>query len=319
VVRDVPPGSTHVRPISTERTERAVARPVPEGRSEVRGPVAGSAVVEAWADDYIRFERRPDWQEHLRAEIRTRCEQLEPSAGQVLHAMFFGAKLRSADVENLALYNIDTFKAAGRNGIRFEHGAAVPPAPDGTEYPFCYRYALAPRSGTFADWQQGRTLASFDWTDLGAFAGGKQLAQVWLALARGEVEPAEPACAPETPFAVRVQIRPPQGRQPVLGGLVKGIFDGVICAFQAHIDTAVLPDVVARLATVLPADPEEIEQHLLDQRRAVLGVAQRLVSPYRADVKWDPADHLCVAGELLPAEPVGPRWAIRGEIVELSR
>ena len=33
----------------------------------------------------------------------------------------------------------------------------------------------------------------------------------------------------------------------------------------------------------------------------------------------DPADHLCVAGELLAAEPEDGRWAIRGEIVELSR
>jgi hypothetical protein len=129
----------------------------------------------------------------------------------------------------------------------------------------------------------------------------------------------EPAGAPEMPFAVRVQVRPPHGRQPVWGALVKGIFDGVICAFQAHIDTAVLPDIVARIATVLPADPLEIEERPLDQRRAVLGVVQRLVSPYRTDVKWDPADHRCVAGELFPAEPVGPRWAIKGELVELSR
>jgi hypothetical protein len=237
----------------------------------------------------------------------------------VLHATFFGPKLHNADVENLALYNIDSFRVAGRNGIRFEHGAAVPPAPDGAEYPFCYRYALAPRSGAFADWQQERTLASFDWIDLGAFAGEKKLAQVWLALARGQVEVVEPAAAPETPFAVRVQVRPPHGRQPVWGGLVKGIFDGVICAFHAHTDTAVLPEVVARLATDLPAHPAEIEHHLLDQRRAVLGAVHRLVSPYQAGVKWDPTDHLCVAGELLPAEPVGPRWAIRGELVELSR
>jgi hypothetical protein len=76
---------------------------------------------------------------------------------------------------------------------------------------------------------------------------------------------------------------------------------------------------VARIATVLAADPVEIEERLLDRRRAVLGVVQRLVSPYRGDVKWDPADHLCVAGELLAAEPVGPRWAIKGELVELSR
>lgn len=313
------PARHAVRPISTKGTERAVARPAFEGRCEVHGPVPGSAVVEAWADDYIRFERLPAWQKHLRTEIRTRCRQLEPSAGQVLHATFFGAKRPNADVENLALYNIDTFATAGGNGIRFELGAAVPPAPDGAEYPFCYRYALAPRSGAFADWQQGRTLASFDWTDLGAFAGEKKPAQVWLALNRGPADVVEPASAPETPFAVRVQARPPHGRQPLLGNLVKGIFDGVICAFQAHTDTAVLPDVVARIATGLPADPVEIEEHLLDQRRAVLGVVQRLVYPYRADVKWDPADHLCVAGELLPAEPVGRRWAIKGELVELSR
>jgi hypothetical protein len=315
------PARDAVEPTSTNRTERAVAPPVPEGLCEIHGPWVGSAVVEAWADDYIRFERRPVWQERLRNEIRTRCRQLEPSDGQVLHATFFGAKLPNADVENLVLYYIDSVAVAGRNGIRFELGAAVPPAPDGAEFPFCYRYALAPRSGAFADWQQGRTLASFDWTDLGTFVGEKKLAQVWLALARerAQVEVAKPACALETPFAVRVQDRPPQGRQPVLGNLVKGIVDGVICAFQAHTDTAVLPEVVARLAAVLPADPVELEEHLLDQRRAVLGVVPRLVSRYREGVKWDPADHLCVAGELFSVEPVGPRWAIRGELVELCR
>jgi ADP-ribosylglycohydrolase len=49
-----------------------------------------------------------------------------------------------------------------------------------------------------------------------------------------------------------------------------------------------------------------------------VGVVPRLVYPYRAGVKWDPADHLCVAGELLASEPVDRRWAIKGEIVELS-
>jgi hypothetical protein len=82
---------------------------------------------------------------------------------------------------------------------------------------------------------------------------------------------------------------------------------------------AVLQEVAARLATVLPADSVEIEGHLLDQRRAVLSAVYRLVSPYREGVKWDPCDHLCVAGELLAAEPVADPWAIKGEILELSR
>jgi hypothetical protein len=66
----------------------AVTSPVSDGRYEIRGPLPGSAVVEAWADAYILFERarRPDWQKELSAEIKTRCAQLKPSVGQVLHA-----------------------------------------------------------------------------------------------------------------------------------------------------------------------------------------------------------------------------------------
>ncbi len=308
---------------SIEQTEPASEVMVPDARYEIRGPAAGSAVVEAWADDYIRFERRPDWQELLRTEIRTCCQQLEPSAEQVLHATFFGVKHHNADVENVVLYNIDSFKVPGRNGIRFEHRDAVPLAPDGAAFRFCYRYALTPRSEPFTDGRQGRTLASFDWTDLGTFAGEKKLAQVWLSLARaryeGKVKVSELAAETGTPFAVRVQVRPPLERQPVLGGLVKGIFDGVICAFQAHTDAAVLPDVLARLAQDLPAPPAEIEEHLLDVRRAVLGPVEKLVSPHGAGVKWNPSDHMCIAGELLPAEPVDERWAIKGDIIELSR
>jgi hypothetical protein len=310
------PADNAVQRGSTEQTQYVAAPP--EGRCQIHGPTAGSPLVEAWADDYIRFERRPAWQERLRTDIRTYCGHLEPSTGQVLHATFFGEKLANADVENLVLYNIGSFATAGSNGIRFELGATAPSAPDGGEYRYCYRYALTPRSGAFANWRQGRTMASFDWTDLGPFASEKKLEKVWWALAPDQVEVFNPA-GPDAPFAVKVEVRPPLGRQPVLGNLVKGIFDGVICALQAHTDTAVLHEVVMRLATVLPAEPSAIQGRLLDQRRAVLGVVPRLVSPYRSGVKWDPADHLCVAGELLAAEPVDERWAIRGELVELSR
>jgi hypothetical protein len=117
----------------TVSTERADGHPVPDGRWEIHGPAVDSAVVDAWADDYIRFERRPVWQDHLRDEIRSRCGHLEPKAGQVLHATFFGAEHPNADVENLLLYYVDSFKVAGRNGIGFELGAEVPPATDGAD------------------------------------------------------------------------------------------------------------------------------------------------------------------------------------------
>lgn len=256
----------------------------------------------------------------LRNEIRSRCRQLEPSDGQVLHATFAGDKRPNADVENLVLNYIDSFAASGRNGIRFEYGAAVPSAPDETRYAFGYRYALASRTATFSDWEPVRKLASFDWITLKGFDGEKKQAKVRLevsrALVRGEVEVFESAL-PGTPFAVRVQLRPPHQRTPVWGNLVKEVFDGVICAFQAHIDIGGLDAVVARLATYLPAGIDEIRRLLIDQHRAVLGAVPQLIRVYRSGVKWDPADHWCVAGELLAAErdaPTGLGWAIKGDI-----
>ncbi len=313
------------RAASAEPTDQAVTASRPRGQFDIRGPAMDSPVIEAWADDYIRFERRPVWQEELRHEIRRRCGRLTPSAGQVLHAAFLGPKLPNADVENLTLYNIDSFRSAGRNGVRFEHGAVVPPAPDGAQYGFGYRYALASISDTFAHRRLGRTLASFDWIDLGASVGEKKdctkLSSVWLALARAreQIESTGPGSGAAKPFVVRVKIRPGAGRQPVWGGLVKGIFDGVISAFQAHTDMTGVPEVTARLAASLQADRTEIEKHLIEKRWAVLGAVPRLVSPYRDGVKWDPADHLCVAGELIAADPVGPCWSIKGDLIAVAR
>lgn len=273
-------------------------------------------VVEAWSDDYIRFERRPPWQERFREGIRARCRQIEPSCDQVLHATFFGDKHPKADIENLVLYNIDSFKAAGRNGIRFEHGALA----GGAGYRFGYRYSLAERADSFCHWRAGDDLAAFDWTSLGEFKSEKKLAQVWLALSRAEVK-AFKDLSPETHFGVRLEVRPPHGRKPVWGGLLKGIFDGVICAFQAQSEKPVSRDVLERLGTYLSTDSDEIEDLLGDRTRAVLGEVSQLASPYRSGVKWDPADHLCVAGELLAVEPTpgDEHWWIKGEIFEVFR
>ena len=93
-------------------TSSAAPTPLPKpGRraargqaTEIEGPWPDRPVVEAWAEEYIRFEPRPVEQEQLRAEIRTRLRQLPATSDQVLYTTFFGAKRPAADVENLALY-----------------------------------------------------------------------------------------------------------------------------------------------------------------------------------------------------------------------
>ncbi|TGD84612.1 hypothetical protein BayCH28_24740 [Mycolicibacterium sp. CH28] len=102
--------------------------------------------------------------------------------------------------------------------------------------------------------------------------------------------------------------------------LMKPIFDEVIAAFQVHTDSEVLGDVSDRLATTLTvADPAEIERHLRDEGRAVPGPVDQLVLPHGSAGIGNPDDHLCIAGQLLAAEPVDGRWAICGRVVEMRR
>lgn len=298
---------------------------------EIQGPDEGT--VTAWARDYVRFEaqHRPDWQKTLAAEIKTRTVGLEPDTGQVLKATYFGEKKDNADVENLVLYYIGSFGKTGRNGIRFEHGAAAPLAPSGTEYPYCYNYQLVSQEDGFSDWQSGKKLASFDWIDLGEFKGDKLAAPTWLATARayesGQAEVFHSNFKPGTQFAVKVQIRPPDKHTRMLGNLVKGIFDGVVCAFQSHTDMGVLGQIVPPIATAiqaaspaLQADPAEIERYLREQGRGVLGELPQLIRPAsNGGVIFSPDDHLCVTGELLRVDPPGDlHWSIRGDVVALS-
>lgn len=264
-----------------ELARRGTRAPLPDGRGLIEGPAADRRIVQAWAQDYIRYgAARPSWQQDIRADLRTRLSQLHPAAAQVVHATFVGDKPDDADIENLLLYNIEAFKAAGANGIRFEQGTTVPAAPDGADYPFHYSYELAPVSDGFREWQVVRELASFDWADLGAFAGERKVAQVWLAVKSNRPTAADARLPKDTPFAVTVTIRPPHTkREPRLDLLMKSVFDGVIAAFQAHTSTAVLSDVAARLSTVVPADPLEIARHLTDTTHAVLGTVHQLVRP----------------------------------------
>jgi hypothetical protein len=64
-----------------------------------------------------------------------------------------------------------------------------------------------------------------------------------------------------------VAIRPPQGVVPRLGSLVKGVVDGVVCAFQAHTDRSSVVEVATRVSNIVEATPHEIETLLVRQDR----------------------------------------------------
>jgi hypothetical protein len=97
--------------------------------------------------------------------------------------------------------------------------------------------------------------------------------------------------------------------------LLKTVLDGVVCAFQTHVDETTVHDMVSRIADELNVDPNDVAQNLLASGRAVLGARHQLLHRRGVGVQWNPSDHLCVAGQLLRSR--GDRWRLRGEIYRL--
>jgi hypothetical protein len=91
-----------------------------------------------------------------------------------------------------------------------------------------------------------------------------------------------------------------------------------VCAFQAQTNRTGIADIAARISRLVPAPPDEIAALLTSQDRAVLGVVPRLVHLRGAGVIWAPADHRCVAGELLAVQAAGTTWRIRGQVLKVS-
>lgn len=132
---------------------------------------------------------------------------------------------------------------------------------------FEYQYELDERSGDFRCWQSSQRLVRWDWIDVGPNLDGKALERVWLALRRAGCAIEATRSGAEAPFTVRIAVRPPAGRPAAPAAMIKGLLDGVICAFQAHTDSATVTDVATRLTRTLAASQAELQGLLVDRAR----------------------------------------------------
>ena len=187
--------------------------------------------------------------------------------------------------------------------------------PSGRHFACSYQYRLISPDSDLSYWRPVRRLASFTGADLGRFQSVKRLEQVWLAIHRAAAETAGERAAPATPFAVFLTLSYPRAK--TVGAdpeLVKALIDGTVAAFQAHGDHAAITEIAARLAIATGQPTGLIAQALLDDKRAVLGMTDRLVHLRGSGVQWNPADHLCMAGQVLCREAPGDAWTLSGEI-----
>jgi hypothetical protein len=96
--------------------------------------------------------------------------------------------------------------------------------------------------------------------------------------------------------------------------LVKALMDGTVAAFQAHGNQKAVAELATRLALATGRSADMIAQALLNDERAILGITDMLVRLRGTGVQWNPADHLCMAGQVLCRPASGGTWTLSGEI-----
>lgn len=279
--------------------------------------------VTCWSRDRLPFEPRGELLE-MRAQLRLAVRELAAGAGEVLEGAYTSSSSGDVDAENVLFYNVGPgqFAAAARRGVRFEriHSPCPPPpngAVGGAQHQVEYR--IASESRGFRYWRPGVPLAR--WTDapcppLHEFTS---LASVWLNLKRHAWGLAGGATATHAPFGLRVRITRGQGGASHVAAMVKPLVDGIVAAMHQH-DGRDLMRLATRVAQATSADAAEIARHLRDGSRAALG-ARRLLWARRSSVQWNPADHRCVAAEVLiePGAHGATNWRHSGEIVSVER
>jgi hypothetical protein len=177
-----------------------------------------------------------------------------------------------------------------------------------------YRLVRAERG--FEHWQVVRELVRF--SEVTVNAGAEHLqTHVWRALHQGDVKITDTPKAQNVPFGISLRVAGPRGfvARP---SIVKKLVDGVIAAFQALGDRTSLEVPASRVGKTLGIPDDEESRLLSSRERAVLGVAKRLLWPWRNSVQWNPADHLCLAGEVLDSDQ-SDDWVLSGQISELHR
>ncbi len=75
---------------------------------------------------------------------------------------------------------------------------------------------------------------------------------------------------------------PPSVRPGVRPELLKALVDGVVCAFQTHLDQATVQYMASRIADEISVDPDDVTANLLASERAVCGARRQLMHGRRS-------------------------------------
>lgn len=278
---------------------------------------ATDASVEAWAGYRIQFEgmERDIWQKGFKAELKDALSRL-PITRDSSFAGFYNPDPRASDVENSLFTNVLEAMPRGVTLLRFERGAADPPAPPipveltGGHLHY-YRYSVG---GRWSTWEPDQTLAS--WGCLPRRLSDDGSARpVWFALRDANadnlvsIEGAE--LTPHMGFGLRLTVHATRRGPRDAISYSERLVDGTIAAFHNDRQSDTL---LAALGPKFPGVGDKALRRALDTPAGPLFPTPAI--RMRGDfVQITPADERCLVGELTIHRDSSSRWPeLSGEL-----
>ena len=242
--------------------------------------------VRAWSKQHISLSPTRETRK-LRKQLRKHLPGLKAEDSSHYLCAEYGVKTVprgnraaiQADVENNLFYNVGlgAFAASARFGLRFQKVTSFD-REHFLDADYYYGYTLIP--GEPPSWRGGPPLLVLQ----GQYshpACHKDWSTVWLAIkeSTSTLSPVKPIS--KATFGLSVELRPPENaKSGNLAGMLKPIFDGVICALHHDepLDVGGKTDAVAealrkrikkRISRDIPV--ADLRKHLLDNRSSLLG------------------------------------------------
>lgn len=216
-----------------------------------------------------------------RKELRAALRKLQQKPGHRLVASlsspFSGGGF---DVENILFYNVGNsiFRGCTHECLSFSMLQRESSAQQGFDYH--HRYEVAP----VATMSMQPQLVF----QLGSLTPKMKPHDIWWQARNGERQNLPKKLGQ---FRLSVQLQAPRSSLG-LSDIVKPLLDGIISSFH-HQPSGIDPLAITRLAGKLGISPDQAGIALSATTGTPLG-ARRVLSAYRENIKWNPADDLCM-------------------------
>jgi len=229
-----------------------------------------------------------------RDNLKRSISNLQLHDNQILMAKYMTSNVGFFDVENILFYNIgaSSFKDICRNGIIMEF--ELDKKSINLDFDHIIEYQIIDIKSDLKPRTQ-KYVASFDFK-IPSLTAKNRVSDYWFAMHSGSINLNQLHLDSINDFGLFVELETGQRNFNIVS-IMKSLIDGIISGYHSESNEDLCAE--ERLTNMLHKEMSKVTEYLQNDKYAILG-KRNLVSTYRNNVKWNPADDKCKEMIIIP-------------------